>query len=141
THGNELLLRDAVTYVNVSLALCVDCGFPGEIIPAVGLVVVANKNARFGWQVEQATYRCIQDARAATRKVGSGCAVIGHEQGIANEQCIANKIRDASRGMARGMQYGCRQLAYVECIAVAKQDIKFATVFRHVAQVEDGLEN
>src|SRR5690606_38951560 len=39
THGNELLLRDAVTYVNVSLALCVDCGFPGEIIPAVGLVV------------------------------------------------------------------------------------------------------
>ena len=69
-HGNEIRLADAVVDMLVAGALGGDGRFPGILVAARRLVVVAHEQSGFGRQVEQPADRAEQLMRAAAREIG-----------------------------------------------------------------------
>ncbi len=69
-----------------------------------------------------------QLARIAAGKIRAGRAVVGHEQGVAGEQCIADKIGIVGRGVARDVQGNRANRPDRKALAIIDQMIKLRAI-------------
>lgn len=128
-HGDELFLADAGVDVHVAGALCADGGLVLILLAARCFVVVAHEHAGLVRQGEQLVVdRAIHGMRVAAREVAAGSAVVGHEQGIADEGGVADQVGHAGRGMAGGVDGPGLDVADPERLAVVEQVVELAAV-------------
>lgn len=69
--------------MHIRAALRANRGFPCEMVPACGLVVVADEDTRGIGQFQQPVDGAIELACRAARKIAARRAVVRHEQRIA----------------------------------------------------------
>ncbi|MNS76902.1 hypothetical protein D3C72_1104600 [compost metagenome] len=89
---------------------------------------MADKNPRGVRQGQQLLDRAVQGSRVAARKVAARCAVVGHEQGVADEDGVTDPVADAGGGMARRVQDLDLQVPQKETVAVSEGLVKDAGV-------------
>lgn len=79
----------------------------------------------------------------AAGEVAAGSAVVGHEQGVADEGCVADQVSHAGRGVTRGVDSAGLDVADPEGFAVVEQVVELAAVggeFRlGVEQLAEGV--
>src|SRR5207247_1752896 len=71
-----------------------------DTVWALRVGVMARERPRFARQREDSPDGPVQLARIAARKVGARRAIIGHEQGVADEHRVADSVANASRRVA-----------------------------------------
>ena len=79
--------------------------------------------------------------RVAAREIGTGRAVVGHEQRVADEHRVLDLVGDVGRRMAGRVEHLRLELADVEALAVLEQVIEVAAVGLQIGGVEDRPEN
>ena len=115
--------------MNVGIPLFGDGGFECQV-PAVGLVVVADEYSGVSGQGEQAFYRAEEGGGVSSREITARCAPIGHEQCVADEQCITQQISHTRRSMARDVHCKPRNGADIEVLVVTEGHVELRTIDR-----------
>lgn len=97
--------------VNVLLALLLDCRFVHELA-AVGLIVVAEEDARFVGEREQLLQRRPHVVRTAVRKIAAACAGIGRKKRIAHKDSlrVSGTVRRQNGERRKTTRSGCSML-------------------------------
>jgi hypothetical protein len=139
---DELLLVAALGDVNVVAPGIADGGLIGEGA-AAGLIVVADEDAGLVVQGEETLVdRAVQGARVAAREVAAAGAVVGHEQGVAGEQGVADQVAEAGGGVPGGRDRGDGEAAGVQLLVGGDQAVELAAVAADlVAEPEHALED
>ena len=121
--------------------LLADGRLPFVLAPALGLVVVADEEARLRRERQQLLDRAVEGARVAAGEVGPRRAVVGHEQGVAAEDRVADPVGDAGRGVARRVEHRGVDAADLEGLAVDEEVVELAAVAGNVGGVEHRPED
>ena len=79
--------------------------------------------------------------RIAAREIGAGRAVIGHEQGIADEGRVGDFVSDIRRRVTRREDHLRILFADLELFAVLEQMIEIAAVYLEIGGVENRPED
>jgi hypothetical protein len=90
-------------------------------------VIVAEEQDRMLGQGQQPPDRPVERSGVAAWKVGPRGAVVGHEDGIADESGVANHIGQVKRGMTRHMEDNGLEVADVET-AILEQPVERRSV-------------
>ena len=108
---------------------------------AAGAVVVADEQARFVRQGEQSPDRTVEHGGVAAGEIAARRTAVGHEDRIADEERIADKIGHAVAGVTGHGDHPHFGLAETEGFVVGEQVIELRAVGGEIRfQVEDRLE-
>ncbi|MNF73320.1 hypothetical protein D3C84_553170 [compost metagenome] len=114
--------------MQVVCALLGQRGLVAIVVAPRRLVVMAHEQPGRIRQLEQLADRAEQQPRIATGEIATGGAVVGHEQGVADEGRIADHIGHAGRGMPGRMDGAGFEVADPEALAVTQQAVELAAI-------------
>src|SRR4029453_17889145 len=114
------------------------CRFPYILIASGCLVIVAQLEAGFRRERQYLSNGAIELSCIAAREIGTGCAVVRHEERIPDESCIADDIGHAGRRVAGGVHGVSFDRAELERVAILEEAIELAAVALELgAGIED----
>src|SRR5690349_7770889 len=96
--------------------------------PTVWTIVMPGEKAGLARQLQNALNAAPELPSITSRKIGSRCPQIGHENSIMNEGRVPDDVGDRGEGMTRGQQYRCLHLTNGESLSIGKQMIPLRPV-------------
>src|SRR3546814_6529804 len=84
------------------------------------------------WSSDACPSDLIEPGGIPAREVGASRAIVGHEQGVADERGVAHHIGEIVRGMPRHVKRDQRDLAYHQLFAVGNELVELRTVAREL---------
>ena len=90
-------------------------------------------------QREQAADRAVELARVAAGEVGARRAVVGHEEGVADEHRVADHVGQVGRACGRDVHHDRSIVAEPEALAVLEQLVELRAVARELRAVVEDL--